>query len=357
MSTSFSIYLDLIRFIAAFLVFLSHIKSAPITDHVVWKPLGMYGAEAVTIFFVLSGYVISYVTTMYEKDAKTYIKNRIARLYSVVLIALPLTFLFDQIGMLFNPEFYANQEVLWKPESWQGYLSSLFFLNEYQIFDFNGISPGTNGPYWSLSFEATYYVVAGLFLFTRQLFWIPATALIFYFAGITILALMPLWLLGFFLYRIDKMIIKSKLITYMIFISSIIILILAPKINQYLPHISQYISFPLGRGPFNREIVNDYFVAIIFSINLFSAKNIFYHHPHFFQNSTQTIRKLGKLTFPLYLLHFPTLCLIASITPFDNRSIYNVLFISVLTFLVVILLTPLSDSLKYYLRNNLFAKN
>jgi peptidoglycan/LPS O-acetylase OafA/YrhL len=159
-----SLYLDLVRFWLLPVFFLSIF---PQTDYIrgLWWRLGNYGAVGVIIFFVLSGYVIAYVLSTRENSIGPYFSNRISRLYSVALPALILTFTLDSVGIFINPDFYQMKAVLWRPESWSGYISSIFFLNEYQIFDFGGISPGTNGPYWSLSFEATYYLVAGVAIF------------------------------------------------------------------------------------------------------------------------------------------------------------------------------------------------
>jgi peptidoglycan/LPS O-acetylase OafA/YrhL len=201
MNPSLSLYLDLLRFLAAFAVLVGHVSSMPFTDQLKWWHLNSYGDAAVIIFFVLSGYVIAYVTHTREKTAREYFSARIARLYSVVGICLALTFALDLVGMHFRPDFYAIQKVLWKPPSLSGYLSSAFFVNEYQAFNFDGISPGSNAPYWSLSFEATYYAIAGIVLFSPLKYSIPATFLILCMAGKTISALFPLWLLGYFLYR------------------------------------------------------------------------------------------------------------------------------------------------------------
>ena len=150
-----SIYLDLVRFAASLGVFLAHLMNPIISGHVLWWRIGMYAEICVTIFFVLSGYVISFVTSERENSWKTYFISRISRLYSVVLPALILTYIFDSLGQVLDPELYTiakKNAVLWKPENWVGYLSSMFFVNEFTVFNFGGTAPGTNGPFWSLSF-------------------------------------------------------------------------------------------------------------------------------------------------------------------------------------------------------------
>lgn len=300
--------------------------------------------------------MISYVTSRRENNLESYTISRLSRLYSVVLIALPLTFLFDQIGSLANPEFYSFHKVLTKPESWQGYLSSFFFVNEYRIFHFNGIAPGTNGPYWSLSFEATYYFIAGILLFTRKWFWLPVAVLLLISAGNTIAILMPLWFMGFYLYRLKIDFIRQSYKTYFIFFGSIIALLLAPVVDNYLPHINHYIRFPWGRGPFNRDVVVDYYIAAAFCMNIIYGRVIFNESLNLFKKVEKIIRWLGQLTFPLYLIHFPSLCLFSAISPFSNKSIANLAFVTTSTFAVVVIFTPLTNTLKNYLRRNIKIK-
>jgi peptidoglycan/LPS O-acetylase OafA/YrhL len=59
--------------------------------------LGGLGAEAVDVFFVLSGFVIGYATDSRERTPLTYAINRLARIYSVAIPALAATFILDGI--------------------------------------------------------------------------------------------------------------------------------------------------------------------------------------------------------------------------------------------------------------------
>ena len=60
LSPSFSVYLDLVRFIAAFIVFLEHAKLSKLIHGPAWTS-GL-ATVAVAAFFVLSGYVIASTT-------------------------------------------------------------------------------------------------------------------------------------------------------------------------------------------------------------------------------------------------------------------------------------------------------
>ena len=58
------------------------------------------------VFFVLSGYVIAYVTDQKEKDWASYAASRLSRVYSVAVPTLLLTVLLDAIGRPLFPALY-----------------------------------------------------------------------------------------------------------------------------------------------------------------------------------------------------------------------------------------------------------
>lgn len=350
MPVSFSIYLDLLRFLAALAVFLAHLGSIPFSKDVLWAPLAAYGDIAVTLFFLMSGYVISYVYSRRENHPEAYFGSRVSRLYSIVLIALPLTFLLDAAGQFLNPAFYVLPKVLAKPESWTGYLSALFFVNEYQVFGFHGIVPGSNAPYWSLSFEATYYLVAGLALFSRRVFWIPASILILMLAGRTVIALFPVWILGFLLYRMKAGAAGRSGMALAGFAVSALLLVGFPFLAVHLPSSASRVFLPWGRFELNRDIVADYAVAAAFAWHLLCARGLLSAGFAPMDRLQSGIRWLGSLTFPLYLFHYPALCFFSTISPWPATSPWRVLFVATLSAALAIVLTPLCDRLKTSIR-------
>ena len=88
-----STFLDLTRLTAAVIVFLGHLSSARFGGQAlaIFAPLAH---SVVVTFFVLSGYVIVWAAQR-DGDAAVYAVNRAARIYSVVLPALALTFVID----------------------------------------------------------------------------------------------------------------------------------------------------------------------------------------------------------------------------------------------------------------------
>ncbi|WP_186295164.1 acyltransferase family protein [Klebsiella quasivariicola] len=98
-----SIYLDLIRFTAALVVVLSH--AAAFTSLKIPLISGL-GTEAVVVFFVLSGYVIAYVSNNKENNYIVFFKARAIRIYSVLIPAILITFFFDHLGLKYNHYYY-----------------------------------------------------------------------------------------------------------------------------------------------------------------------------------------------------------------------------------------------------------
>jgi peptidoglycan/LPS O-acetylase OafA/YrhL len=354
MTKSLSLYLDVVRFIAAVAVLFAHLALRPFTNGFTWLGTNLYGEIAVAIFFVLSGYVISHVSSQRERDAHQYVAARIGRLYSVVLIALALTVVLDSIGMVLNESFYSDQRVLWKPPSVTGYLASLLFVNEFQVFRFGGISPGTNGVYWSLSFEATYYAAAGLILFARPLFGVTFAIVLMLVAGRTITALFPLWLLGFFLYRLNTLPRLSAVPSISLVIISATAVLLSPWLIGNLPSGNFGYYFPWGRGAFNRNLVGDYIAAILFGLHLLAVK-IYLFQRSLTISRDSFIRWLGGLTFPMYLLHYPVITFLSAISPWSNDTKSHLAFLTLGVIFTVIALTPLCDWLKVRIRTHILS--
>lgn len=357
MPHSLSLYLDIIRFLAAFAVFVAHLSSQPFTEGLNWRGTAAFGNLAVTVFFVLSGYVISHVTMQRERRPLLYVAARVSRLYSVVIVALLLTLVLDFAGTHLNEAFYSIQKVLWKPPSIEGYVASFFLVNEFQVFGFKGISPGTNGPYWSLSFEAAYYLIAGLFLFLRPNLWIPLVILILLLGGRTISALLPLWVLGFCLHRLPHSRLPRISMAFWagLFLLSAAAVVLAPTVANMLPSDNFGHHFPWGRGSFNRNLIADYLAGSLFSIHLVAARELF-ERGRFRLPAGQAIRWFGSLTFPLYLFHYPIICFLCAISPWASTSKTHALFITAGVMLTVFALNPLCDHIRNRMRARIVSR-
>ena len=107
---------------------------------------------AVAVFFVLSGYVIAFSVERKREDFRAYTIARTSRIYSVVLPALLLTAALGAIGQRLYPD------ASWGEQSVSAYVSSATFLNNIWL---RNVSPGNDGPYWSVCYEVWYYAFFG----------------------------------------------------------------------------------------------------------------------------------------------------------------------------------------------------
>ncbi len=329
MTAAFSVYLDVVRFVAAFAVFLDHLCGNSFTQGLLNPRIGRYGNVAVMIFFVLSGYVIAFVTSTRERNAKAYSIARFSRLYSVVTVALLLTFVFDAVGMRANPHMYENPDVLPSAPSWAGYASSFAFVQQFWMFGRYGLSPGTNQPFWSLSFEATYYVVAGLAMFAPRRISYPLSLLLLGLAGVRIAILLPIWFLGYYLYKAGDRIRPGTALALFLFPVSAALIVFAPQL------------FP--RNPDNYNLIQDYMTALAFSLNVIAARQLLDARIVIGRRLKAQARWLGGLTFPLYAIHFPALCLFAAISPWAHTSWAHVVFIASSVLVLVAVCTPICE--------------
>jgi len=317
------------------------------------SPLELYGAPAVTVFFVLSGYVIAYVVATRERDARTFTISRISRLYSVVVPALAVTLMLDLWGASINPVLYASRIVSPEPITATGYVASFFLVNEFQAFGFHGIGPGSNGPWWSLSFEAAYYLLAGVALFARRGIAIIAGLIILAIVGRTIIALLPLWALGYFLFRWRETLASALPHPRLCWVLSIGAILAIPWLLRSSPDMNFGVHFPWARQELNRNLAQDYAIAVAIAVHLVAADKMLAGVTWSPARAVPVIRFLGATTFPLYALHRPAMFFLAAISPWPAASVAGIAFVTVAIAIGVALATPLCDWLKVVLRDGL----
>jgi peptidoglycan/LPS O-acetylase OafA/YrhL len=302
-----SIYIDLFRILAAVAVFLVHAKRASITFGFL-APFGQFGEEAVAIFFVISGVVIAYVANSKEKSTISYTIARLSRLWSVVGPAVLLTIVLDTLGSRIAPELY---DVPGLPSPWRFDMISalraiapLLFLHATWI----SLSPvGTNGPFWSLGYEAWYYLGFALFFFlhgrTRLLSIIVAIAVM----GPSILGLAPLWMLGVAVFhRLGRG--KPTILAWFVWVASGVGLFASLVFKYKILSVSSYLIFgDPGYSERMADVLPRYISAILFAINLVSFDRIGINFRNLIGWFAPSIRMLAGRSFSLYLYQAPLL--------------------------------------------------
>ncbi len=339
MTDKFSSYLDLLRFLAALTVFIGHASTGYMTGGLLWQ-LAPYGDTCVVVFFVLSGFVIAYVSETKDINWTLYASNRAARLWSVVLPALLLTVVIDAIGSRVAADIYAGPWYLADNLPLR-YLASALMLQEvWHVW----LVPGINGPFWSLTYEALYYVLFGIFLFTRGKVRVILIVLGLLIGGPLIAALFPLWLLGVVAYRCTCRLHLSRPVSALMFLTGAVLLLLAPQLR-----VSIQYDLPVMGDP----ILARYIDALAISLNMVGAHGLLRGNlgkrGHFHQ-LRRVIGSVAASTFVLYLFHRPLIQLFSFIGPADAASWSRRALVIGLTLLICYLAVPATERLRAWLR-------
>lgn len=304
-----SIYLDLLRLLAAFVVFTNHCNNN-LMLHMLGGPL-LWGRESVAIFFVLSGFVISYVSSTRETSAKDYFIARAARIYPVALLSIVLIVATDIAGNLINAPYYdhlANlHDSFYRTPSLSALLSYLTFTNQLW---FSHAIFGTGEPYWSLGFEVQYYVFFGILCFCdrkRLPLYLAGWALI---CGPKILMYLPIWLMGVYAQKmVRNQTIQSAKIGLALFIASGGIFVAGRLMWGALAH-NMFKTYSPSEEVFNFLYFTSIGLATTTNIVAFDAMsrsgNVF---P---ARLASAIKWLAGGSFTLYLAHQPLLVLAAA---------------------------------------------
>jgi peptidoglycan/LPS O-acetylase OafA/YrhL len=330
MTRTLSILLDLLRFSAAIMVVVGHLTQGYFSTG--WPDLTRDAVSAVSVFFVLSGFVISFVTQARETNATDYAAARISRLYSVMVPALILSGLVLAVAIRLDPRFVAD---------WSGVQSQVAFLRVHPIARFffqcalsllflNSIHnyetcPGVDGPIWSLSFEAAYYALFAIAVFTRGYWRVVLAVLCCLVFGTPMLRLLPVWAAGVVMHRwIASLQIRKKNypVAGAFCLVAVVLAVLAwPHFNAwaYGPHGSLAGQFLHGPGRAIDAGIFYYWGAAT-CLFLFGAAQFEQALGKVLLPAEKPIRWAAGHTFALYLFHFPLLVLIYSVTHYDRSS-------------------------------------
>lgn len=343
MTKSFSIYLDFIRFSAAFVVLLWHSK--PLYDFDL--TISNFGHEAVIVFFVLSGFVIAYVTDTKETAFKDYAISRAARIYSVAIPAIIITALVDFSGYTLNSNAYSESYQAWDYPLIR-VASSLLFTNELWILSTQLFS---NVPYWSLNYEVWYYIAFAVLTFVSGFKrWIIFAAVCI-FVGPKIVLLMPVWWLGVYIYQSEYW--KNISIAFATFLFCLSIfglyLYVVYNIGEWG---SSYLKSLVGEErhhefAFSRYFITDYYLGLVIAAHFVAVRKISLYCTDIFNSVEKPIRLLAGSTFSLYLLHQPLLWFFYAILYAEALSFETFILIVSLTFVASFLIALVTEQKKH----------
>jgi len=320
-SKLYTVWLDMIRGLAALVVFLGHSKSVFIASSTAITSKADLAAKAddlsgkatfshaaVIVFFVLSGYLVGggAVRSLRNKrwSASNYAIARLSRLWTVLIPILLLGYGLDHLGVSLS-----QPGSIYQGPAGQGIVSTglldamsignlflnLFFLQKIITEPF-----GTNGPLWTLSYEFWFYVAFPFLMFSLH----PATRIstrlasvfslmcISLFVGTSISIYFLIWLLGV-LIEISPKTLKNRSAYLSTLISApIFVLIVVALVKIKLPLIMT-------------DMIEACFFAVlcyfVVQLQVPTKDNLVSH----------TAKGLSAVSYTLYLAHVPILVFIS----------------------------------------------
>lgn len=336
MNDKVSVCLDIIRFAAAMVVFIGHASNGHISGGLFWQ-IYPYLQPAVVVFFVLSGYVIAYVTASSSRGAFPYARDRIARIHSVLLPALLLTVVCDLIGHGANPRHYEQLQPILRDQQWLRYLLSVFVVQNVWNID---MYPGTNGPTWSLTYEVFYYAIWACVIWTRGLPRAALLALLLLIAGPSVASLLPIWLLGVLAYRVNAKQLAGDRRLPWAWLAGMLLLAALLVVEPWVRN-----EWTI-RAPFIRsEIVADYFCALVFFLLLVLLPSIV-QGLEMKDRQVRAIRYIAQSTFVIYLFHYPLIRMFSGLRPGNAAAPLNWLLVFPVSFLIMLACVPLTNHLQ-----------
>jgi peptidoglycan/LPS O-acetylase OafA/YrhL len=314
-----SVHLDAIRGTAALIVFLAHGRNvffgtshsaASSTAAAVGGGRGDSGIghQAVMVFFVLSGYLVGGGVLRGMKSGawnwSGYLRQRVIRLWVVLLPALIVGCIMDNVGMraggngaIYNAP--AGQSLLVNPVSntlnVSTFIGNLFFLQRIRVPDF-----GSNKALWSVANEFWYYLAFPLLLILLRSSGLRARAFCLvglivcaWVTGSSVVAYFSIWLLGAGISIIPLRLGRRSATI----LAAVSLLMLAAGSAWFRTHDrSQYVS--------------DAALALIFSVALYACL----HHRDFAPNVYSNLAGgMARMSYTLYLFHLPALIWLNSI--------------------------------------------
>lgn len=338
-----SMQLDSIRALSALIVLFGHTNQTLLlpTLKTGATVVGFFTQLSVMVFFVLSGFLIG--KSVCNNSAKNsgfdiaqYARDRALRLYPPLIAALLLMVVLAAAAPLFFPsgtnallsipgvKFVRTEYVVVTKQL----LGALVFLNEFKT-----STPTANGPLWSLSIEAWYYVAAGAFILWPTRKWLAAGLLL-----VTLLVtrknqlffmLAPIWFAGFGLafFHQRKPEMNNRLFGWLFAVLSALVVI-----TVLLVWYPSSTTKGVWTDPLNHfRLVSGLWFACFLALLMGGAAKF----PTWFHNH-------AGYSYTLYVTHFPIMLFILGMSQaFIYGSVWKSVTVSLLTIVTSIALAKI----------------
>ncbi len=298
-----SVSLDIIRAGAALVVLVCHAVQVGIYNGP-FPHIPMAQHYAVVVFFVLSGLVIA---TSVQKKRGTLSSYALARTARILPVAWP-AIAFGTAGFLLAdylgaPPLHTDT---YGELTLRGTLLPALFLNE-SIF---GAGPVWNPPYWSLSYEVWYYALFAAAVFLRGPRRIVVLAILALLAGLKVLLLLPVWLVGVWLARSTAarrvnlrqgIVLLAASLAFAVMLTGLVFPIIT-KLRALTGAYYQYLGF-------SHFVITDFLLALAVASAFIGLRPLVGRWPQMVIPMERSARTMAGFSFTLYLFHWPMLCL------------------------------------------------
>jgi peptidoglycan/LPS O-acetylase OafA/YrhL len=344
MPKPFSVYLDLARFVAACLVYVFHSNQRWLVEPIL--PASNYGHGALIAFFVLSGYVIAYITATKERDWQSYAASRLSRVYSVAVPAIVLTIVLDAVGRHLLPSAYTY------PFDRFGVriASSLLMANETW---FISITAFSNRPYWSLCYESWYYVAFGLLVFLpRSRAW-PLVGLLALALGPKIALLAPVWAMGVVLFKWRRLAEIPEALGWALVLSSTAGIVLYHWFDVEAAAALRFQSLVgeqrFAQFTFSRFFIGNYLFGLLVMFHFAGVRRVAARVSRAMMAIERPAKLAAAYTATLYLLHQPLFLFWGAVLRGDPRGYGNWFAITCLVAVSVVAVGAVTETRRHVL--------
>jgi len=262
----------------------------------------------------------------------------------VVVPAIVLTIVADVVGSnmdlgLYGANWFATDVPAWRIGA------NLLFVNELW---FTSVRLFSNVPFWSLGYEFWYYVLFGAAMYLRAGYRVAVLGVGAFIVGPKILLLLPVWLLGVWVYHRTF---QSKLAA-----RSGALLAIGTALG--------YVAFRKLGGPglfddmtrqwlggdavtalgFSKWFLSSYLIGMLVALHLVGIAAVAPHLARYLPE--RPIRYIASFTFALYLFHYPLLFFFAAALERAGLSAYRSAIVIPATLATVWLLGQLTEHRK-----------
>lgn len=349
MPPGLSLYLELLRLLAASEVVLFHINGfALLGGHrAVWNA---FGHQAVVIFFVLSGYVIAFAADSRERTVRAYLTSRLTRIWSVALPCLLATLAFDRIGQALNPGLYEG--LITDGSALVRLGLGALFLNESWSLSAQMFS---NTPYWSIAYEFWYYMIFAGLVYFRGRARIGWTALALLASGYKIWLLFPIWALGWAAYRWTRHHRVPGALALVLFVQPALVLWLDDSLGwtrltgDWLAALIGHDAWRSGLS-WSRYVLSDTLLGLSMVLHFLGAHALSPWLARVLAPAARPVKWLTARSFTLYLLHQPALLLAGAVLIALGVPLLGSWSVFALTWAMVLAVAQLTELQKHRLK-------